>query len=383
MTTTSSFQTVAGKYEDILRGRATRARNWVSDLWSDKERLRRVAMIFGVAAVAAVSLILWLMGGRYAGTDDAYVEAAKLMVTTDVSGVVKSVDVVQGQHVKKGQVLFQLDPRPFQIAVDNAKAALDQNVLDVEAMKATYKGLLGQAAAQQAQVRLAKITYNRDLALVKVNAISPAVLDQARSTLQSAQATLISLQQNAQMQLAKLNGNPNLPPQQAPQYLQARAALDEAQRQLSHTVQRAPFEGDVAEVDSLQPGTLVISAMAAFTTTSAVGLVSTSNIWVTANMKETDLTHVSVGDPVEVTIDTYPGHTWHGHIDAVSRASASVFSALPSENASSNWVKVVQRIPVRITLDSRPGDPPLRAGMSVVVSIDTHHRRWYRTLFGN
>jgi membrane fusion protein, multidrug efflux system len=360
----------------------TRVRYWLGELWADKARLRRVAMLFGVGAVAVVALVLWLTGGRYAGTDDAYVEAAKLMVTTDVSGLVKSVDVVQGQHVKKGQILFRLDPKPFQIAVDNAKAALVQSVLDVEAMKATYQGMLGQTAAQQAQVRLAQITYNRDLALARANAIAPATLDQARGTLQSAQATLISLQQNAQMQLAKLNGNPNLPPQQAPQYRQAEAALDEVQRQISHTVVRAPFEGDVTEVDSLQPGTLVISAMAAFTTTSAVGLVSTTDTWITANMKETDLTHVAVGDPVSVTIDTYPGHTWRGHVDAVSRASDSTFSALPSENASSNWVKVVQRIPVRVALDRKLGDPPLRAGMSAVVDIDTHHRRWYRLLFG-
>jgi len=373
---------IASAYADVVRGGTRRARNWLGELWADKARLRRVAMIFGVSAVAAVALVLWLTGGRYAGTDDAYVEAAKLMVTTDVSGLVKSVDVAQGQHVKKGQVLFRLDPRPFQIAVDNAKAALAQSVLDVEAMKATYQGMLGQTAAQQAQVRLAQITYNRDLALARANAIAPATLDQARGTLQSAQATLIFLQQNAQMQLAKLNGNPDLPPQQAPQYKQAQAALDEVQRQIGHTVVRAPFEGDVTEVDSLQPGTLVISAMAAFTTTSAVGLVSTTDTWVTANMKETDLTHVTVGDPVSVTIDTYPGHTWHGRVDAVSRASDSAFSALPSENASSNWVKVVQRIPVRVTLDSKPGDPPLRAGMSVVVDIDTHHRRWYRLLFG-
>jgi membrane fusion protein (multidrug efflux system) len=376
-------QFTASTYAYAVRGHATRVRGWLGELWADKARLRRVAMIFGVAAVAAVALVLWLTGGRYAGTDDAYVEAAKLMVTTDVSGLVKSVDVVQGQHVKKGQVLFQLDPKPFQIAVDNAKAALAQSVLDVEAMKATYQGMLGQTAAQQAQVRLAQITYNRDLALARASAIAPATLDQARGTLQSAQATLIFLQQNAQMQLAKLNGNPNLPPQQAPQYKQANAALDEAERQLGHTVVRAPFEGDVTEVDSLQPGTLVISAMAAFTTTSAVGLVSTTDTWVSANMKETDLTHVTTGDPVSVTIDTYPGHTWHGHVDAVSRASDSTFSALPSENASSNWVKVVQRIPVRVALGAKPGDPPLRAGMSAVVTIDTHHRRWYRLLFGN
>jgi membrane fusion protein (multidrug efflux system) len=383
MMSVSSLQSAAGTYEGVVRQRATRLRDWAGALWADKARLRRFAMIFGVAAVAAVALVLWLTGGRYTGTDDAYIQAKKLMVTTDVSGLVQSVDVVEGQHVKMGQELFRLDPRPFQIAVNNTKAALDQSVLDVQAMEATYQGLLGQTAAQQAQVRLAQITYDRDLALARTNAIAPQLVDQARGTLQSAQATLISLQQNALTQLAKLNGNPHLPPQQAPAYLQAKAAYDEAQRQFGHTIVRAPFEGDVTEVDSLQPGTLVISALSAFSTTSAVGLVSTSDIWVQANMKETDLTHVSNGDPVSVTVDTYPGHTWRGHVDAVSRASDSAFSALPSENASSNWVKVVQRIPVRIKLDMKPGDPPLRAGMSVVVNIDTHHRRWYRTLFGD
>lgn len=374
---------IANAYDGVVRGHATRVRSWAGELWADKPRLRRVAMISGVAAVAAVSLVAYLTGGRYVGTDDSYVHAAKLMVTTDVSGLVKSVDVTQGEHVKKGQILFQLDPRPFQIAVDNAKAALDQSVLDIESMEATYKGMLAQVTAQQAQVSLAQTTYNRDLSLAKANAIASLTLDQARSTLQSAQATLVSIQESARTELAKLNGNPNLPPQQAPQYQQAQAALAEAQRQLNHATVRAPFEGDVTEVDSLQPGTLVISALSAFTTTSAVGLVSSSDVWISANMKETDLTHVRVGDPVSIAVDTYPGHTWHGHVDAVSQASDSAFSALPSENASSNWVKVVQRIPVRIKLDLKPGDPPLRAGMSTVVTIDTHHRRWYRLFFGN
>ena len=136
-------------------------------------------------------------------------------------------------------------------------------------------------------------------------------------------------------------------------------------------------------MDSLQPGTLVISAMSAFSTTSAVGLVSSKNIWIDANLKETDLTYVRNGNPVEITVDTYPGHTWTGHVDAISAGSDSTFSALPSENSSGNWVKVVQRIPVRIKIDQRPGDPPLRAGMSTVISIDTGHRRWYRMLNGD
>ncbi len=177
---------------------------------ADKARLRRVAMIWGVAAVAAIALVVWLTGGRYVGTDDSYVHAAKLMVSTDVSGLVQDVDVHEGQQVKKGQVLFRLDPRPFQIALSNARAALAQTVQDVESTRATYKSIEGQISAQQAQVDLAQTTYNRYLSLAKSNAIAPTQVDQARATLQSAQATLISLRQNAAVQLAKLNGNPSI-----------------------------------------------------------------------------------------------------------------------------------------------------------------------------
>jgi membrane fusion protein (multidrug efflux system) len=352
-------------------------------LWADKARLRRVAMIWGVGAVAAIALLLWLTGGRYVSNDDSYIHADKLMVSTDVSGLVQDVDVREGEHVKAGQVLFHLDPKPFQIALDNAKATLAQTVLDVESQKAQYKSVLGQISAQVAQVNLAQVTYDRYAALARAKAIAPQQLDQARATLEAARATLVTLQQNAQTQLAKLMGNPELPPQQSPEYQKAQAAVDEAQRQLNHTVVPAPFDGVVSEVDSLQPGTLVISAMSAFTTTSAVGLVSDKQLWVEADTKETDLTYVRNGDPVSITVDTYPGRTWNGHVCSVSAASDSAFSALPAENASGNWVKVVQRIPVKVCIDKKPGDPPLRAGMSTIIDIDTGHRRWYRMLFGN
>jgi len=364
-------------------GFAARLRGLGAELWADKARLRRLAMIWGVAAVAAVAGALWLTGGRFVSTDDAYVHAAKLMVSTDVSGLVKDVDVREGQHVKKGQVLFRLDPHPFQIALDNAKAALAQAVQDVESTRASYKSTLGQMAAQQAQVNLAQITFDRYARLAKSNAIAPAQLDQARSALQSARATVASLKQQADVQLAKLNGNPDMPVAQSPEYLKAQANVDEAQRQLNHSIVRAPFNGVVTEVDSLQPGTLVISAMSAFTTTSAVGIIGTDDVWVEANMKETDLTNVKTGDPVDVTIDTYPGCTWSGRVSAISAASDSAFSPLPAENTSGNWVKVVQRIPVRVHLAN--GDcrgKALRAGMSAYISIDTGERRWHRMLDG-
>ena len=348
-------------------------------IWSDKARLRRFLMVWGVLLVLAVSAYFYLNGGRYVGSDDSYVHANKLMVSTDVSGLIKTVDVKEGQRVKAGEVLFTLDPQPFQIALDNAKAALAQTVQDTESIRATYRAAVAQIGAQQAQVTLNKLTYGRYAALEKQNAIAATTVDQAKGALESSQATLISLQQTAATDLAKLNGNPNLPAQQTPAYLKAKATVDEMQRQLDHAVVRAPFDGIVGEVDSLQPGTLVISAMSAFTTTSAVGLIG-NNVWIESDMKETDLTHVHPGQPVDVTIDTYPGRTWKGHISAVSAGSDSSFSALPAENASGNWVKVVQRIPVRIDVESKAGDPPLRAGMSAIVSIDTGHRRLWRLM---
>ncbi|HEY5237675.1 MAG TPA: HlyD family secretion protein [Rhizomicrobium sp.] len=368
--------TIASTYEaanapsDTMLGR----------LWADKALLRRILMIGGVVIVVGLSGFFYLTGGRYVGTDDAYVKAAQLMVSTDVSGLVKDVDVHEGQQVKTGDVLFRIDPQPFQIAVENAKAALAQTVIDNESNKADYRRDLAQVSAEAAQVDLTRVTFNRYAQLAKENAIAGTVYDQAHENYITAQATLASLKQAAQVDLAKLNGNPNLPAEQSPGYMKAKANLDEMQRQLDHTTVRAPFDGVVAEVDSLQPGTLVISAMSAFTTTSAVGLVSTNNVWVEGNMKETDLTHVHDGARVDVTIDTYPGHTWHGTLQAVSQASGAMFSPLPAENTSGNWVKVVQRIPVRVKLDTKPGDPVLRAGMSAIISIDTGKRRISRML---
>jgi membrane fusion protein, multidrug efflux system len=350
-------------------------------LRSDKNLLRRVLMIGGVALVAIGSLAFWLLGDRYVGTDDSYVHAAQLLVSTDVSGLVQDVDVHQGEHVRVGQVLFRIDPLQFRIALDNARANLGQTRLTLLSMQDDYRRMLKDIAAQQSQVALDQVTFNRYAALLKLNSIAQAQYDQARFTLATAQSTLASLKDQAEVQLAKLGGDIGIPVERLPQYLQAKAQVDEAQRQLDHATVRAPFDGTVTEVDSLQPGTLVVSALSAFTTTSAVGLVSNNNVWVEANMKETDLTHVHIGDPVDVTIDTYPGRVWKGEVSSISPTTGADFSVLPAENASGNWVKVTQRVTVKIKLNLKPGDPPLRAGMSTYVSIDTGHRRWFRLLY--
>jgi membrane fusion protein (multidrug efflux system) len=272
---------------------------------------------------------------------------------------------------------------PFQIAVNDAKAKLEQTRLDVAAMKESYQQELSEINVQKDQVDLARRNYLRYASLLKQNAIAQSTYDQARLTYSAAQNQLSALQSSAKTQLAKLNGDPDIAPEDTPAFMQAKGVLDEAERQLDHATVRAPFDGVVAEVDSLQPGMLIISAMSAFTTTSAVGLVGTRDVWIEAHLKETDLTYVRKDQPVSITVDTYPGHTWHGHVDAISPVTGSAFSALPAENASGNWVKVVQRVPVRIAIDYRKGDPILRGGMSTVVDIDTGHRRWWRMLFGN
>ena len=346
-----------------------------------KRTLRLLLIVGGILIVLAAALTFWLRGGRFVSTDDAYVRAAKLMVSTDVSGIVTDVDVREGQAVKAGDVLFRIDPRQFRIALDNAKAQLQQTALAVEAMKQDYKRMLEDIKAHQAQVELDQANYDRYAVLVKSDSISKANYDQTRFTLAADQKKLESLRQQAQVQLARLGGNPDIPVAEHPQYQQAKANVDEAQRQLDHTVVRAPFNGIVTQVDTLQPGTYLVSQTAALTNTGAVGLVSTDTVWIDAHIKETDMTYVKPGDPVGIFVDAYPNRTWSGSVESISPASGAEFSILPPQNASGNWVKVVQRIPVRVRVDRKPDDPILRAGMSVTVDIDTGHRRSLSELF--
>ncbi len=341
----------------------------------------RVLMLAGVAVVAIGGLTFWLTGGRYVSTDDAYVEANKLMVSTDVSGLVLDVDVKEGQFVHKGDVLFRLDPKPFAIAVANAKSQLAQSVLNIRSMEQDYKRMLRDIDAQKAQVQLAQTSYVRQQALVKIGGTAQANVDQAEATLGTAAAQDQSLRQQAEVQLAKLGGSVDLPLEKHPEYLTAEANLAEAQRQLEHTVVKAPFDGVVTQVSALQPGAMIVSSLAAFVPTSAVGLVSGTDKWVTANMKETDLTYVHPGQPVDVAIDTFPDHVFHGTVSAIAPATGATFSVLPSQNSSANWVKVVQRLPLRIAFDPNEDTSMVRAGMSVTVSIDTGHKRKLSDLF--
>ena len=331
--------------------------------------LRPILMAGGVAVVAVAALLMWLEGGGTVTSDDAYVEADKLAVSTDVSGIVSEIAVHEGEQVAKGQVLFQLDPKRFEIAVEAAKADLQNTALTIASMKQDYRRLLSDVASTRAMMASAEQTVMRDKWLRQQGGVPEAQYDDARFRMTAEKAAVQSFQDQASVELAKLGGDLVLPLTALPQYQAAAAKVAEAERELNHSVVRAPFSGVVTDVSKLQPGTYLSAGTAAF------GLVSDRHFWVTANPKETELTWVKVGDRASVSVDTYPGRVWQGVVESVSPAIGSAFSLLPAENSSGNWVKVVQRIPLRVRLDLEPGDPPLRAGMSVEVSIETGHRR--------
>ncbi|HEY1932636.1 MAG TPA: HlyD family secretion protein [Acetobacteraceae bacterium] len=340
-----------------------------------RRALRPILMIGGILVVAVGSATWWITGGRYVDIDDAYVRAAKETVATDVSGIVAQVPVHDGQLVHQGDVLLRLDPLQYQIAVEAAKANVGGVISDLNADKLTYRRMLRDVDAKAAQVQSDQANYDRFASLVKSGGVTRAEYDNAKFALAADQQALDALKVGAQVQLAKLGGNPDVDVHTMSDYLIAMARLQEAQRELDHTVIFAPFDGIVTQVDTVQPGMYLGASTAAF------GIVSTEHVWVEANPKETELTWVKPGDQVDVTVDTYPDRTWKGTVESISPNSGSEFSVLPAQNTSGNWVKVVQRIPVRIRVDRKPGDPDLRAGMSVEADIDTGHQRTWHDLF--
>nr|WP_294555058.1 HlyD family secretion protein [uncultured Rhodopila sp.] len=340
-----------------------------------RSALRPILMLGGIAAVIAATAGYWVSGGRVVSIDDAYVRAAKEIIATDVSGIVAAVPVHEGQRVRKGDVLLRLDTRPFEIALAGATAARDGMVSTLNAMKLDYQRMLRDVQVKEAQLASDQASFQRYAGLIKSGGVTRADYDNARFQLMADSQAVEALKVAAAVQLARLNGNPEIDVRTMSDYLQAQARVDEAQRQLDHAVIHAPFSGIVTQVESVQPGMYLGAATAAF------GLVSTERVWVEANPKETELTHVKPGDPVDLTVDTYPGVTWKAEVESIAPNSGSEFSVLPAQNTSGNWVKVVQRIPVRIKVERRDGDPDLRAGMSVVAGIDTGHRRTWRDLF--
>jgi membrane fusion protein (multidrug efflux system) len=328
-------------------------------------------MLFLLLPLALIGGSAWyVVGGRIMYTDNAYVNADKVGISTDVAGTVAEIDVHDNQEVAAGQVLYRLDALQFVIALANAKANRAQVALTLESMKRDYRRMLTDAAAAQSQVALDQTRYERATRLLTSGVESRAGFDQAQYTLRTDQSKLEALREEARVQLARLGGNPDIPAAQFPQFQQASAQVAEAEREFLHTVVIAPFAGIVTNVPAIAAGKFLPAS------TTAFYLVDTHHVWIDATPKETQLTYVRPGQQASVSVDTYPGVRWYGTVESMSPAAAQEFSLLPAQNTSGNWVKVVQRVQIRILVDTSDARmPPLRAGMSTEVSVDTEHPR--------
>jgi membrane fusion protein, multidrug efflux system len=332
-------------------------------------RHRRLLLVGGPAVVAIGGLALYLLGGRYASTDDAYLQAARVEVSCNVSGRVVEVDVHDNQIVHSGDVLFQIDPRSFQIAISDAEAQLAAARLRVQSLEASYRQRQADERAAQNTIAFRQDDFDRKRKLAADGITSQAQLDQAAHDLDVARQAVAAARQQTAGALAELGGDTTAPIDSRPAVREAQAALDRAKLNFSYTTVRAPMNGIVTKVEQLQVGDYINAVVPLF------ALVSQNDMWVEANFKETDLTHMRPGQKATFTVDAFPGKTFSGKVQSTSPGTGASFSLLPPENSSGNWVKVVQRLPVRLSIDPNHADLPLAAGMSVVAEVDTQHRR--------
>lgn len=342
-----------------------------ADAGSTRRRKRLVLLVI-VPLIALLGVgIVYLMGGRYVETDDAYIKADVVPVSPQVSGTVKEVLVRDNQAVAAGQPLFRLDPANFEVAVAEAEAKLAQVRTDLAALKASYREKQAEIAVARTKYAYAQRDRQRQADLVAKHFVSASRYDDAAQNADLAREQVAALEQDLRRIAETLGGNADAPTERHPSYLAALAELQRARLDLARTEVRASLPGTVSNPP--KPGQFVPAG------NTAMALVASTTLWVEANFTETDLSHVRPGEPAAVHIDTYPDSEWKGVVDSLSPATGAEFAVIPAQNATGNWVKITQRVPVRIKLDLQAGMPPLRAGLSSVVKIDTGHRR---QLFG-
>jgi len=332
---------------------------------ASNKKKRVVLLLVVPALVGLASLLVYLLGGRYVETDNAYIKAQKVPVSASISGAVVEVMVAENQAVKAGQVLFQVDQAPFRIAVAKAEAKLHQVRHDLSALKISYH-------EKQAETSLARSNYDyalkdqqRQSDLAAQNFISASKLDDVKHVTDVNAQQIALLEQDVKRIAESLGGNPDTPVEQQPAYLSALAELEQARLDLSNTTVRASMEGKVSKPPKVGQ----------FIATGSTSMILVADeVWIEANFNEADLTYVHPGQPVKISIDTYPDSKLHGVVESLSPATGAEFSLIPAQNATGNWVKIAQRVPVRIRLDVA-ALPDLRAGLSTWVEIDTGHKR--------
>ena len=327
----------------------------------------RFLLMFGVPVVLiGGGAYYYLTGGRYIDTDNAYVQQAKVSISPDVAGRIISVAVTGNQVVKAGDTLFAIDPEPYRIALSQADAALSAARVNVEQLRVGLAVAKAKLDAARATLDVRQTDWDRKTALQTQGVTAVSSLDDARLALQSAQSSVALEEQDVANATAALGGDPDIATDDHPAVLAAAAARENAARNLDKTTVVAPADGIISQVASLNVGQFVATGSTIAT------LVETANTWVDANFKETQLTGMAVGMPAEISVDAYPGAMLAGHIDSIGAATGAEFALIPAQNATGNWVKVVQRIAVRIVLDDTEENANLlRAGMSAAVKIDT------------
>jgi len=333
-----------------------------------RKRLRMILLVALPLIALAIGAFMYLGSGRYITTDNAYIGAQKVLITPDVSGKIARIIVHEGQHVKTGDELFEIDREPFRIAVDQAQAKLAAVRTDFTNLKSDYQIYRNLADVAQQNAELKKSDVERKKALAASHAGSQVDYETAISAQLTAQLQAQLAVQRKDQSFNQLLGDPNLPIEKFPAYMQAAAALEQAQRDLDHTLLRAPIDGMATQVDSIQLGRFVTAGTPVFS------VIDDSAPWVDANPKETDITNLQIGQRATVFVDTFPDTTFSGTVESVSPGTGAQFAILPPQNASGNWVKVVQRVPLRVHLDNNPMLSKLRAGMSAIVEIDTGKR---------
>jgi membrane fusion protein, multidrug efflux system len=331
--------------------------------------LLRLVLLVMVPAVAISGFVLWwLAGGRYVATENAYVKADIAQIAPEIAGRVLEVRVRDHAQVKAGDVLLRLDPEPFQLALDRAEAELDAARTQVETMRATWREVSSELAEAEARSQHFTRQWQRQEELALRGFVSASRREEAENEARAATDRAAIVREKLQRVLTALSGTPTLPTEDHPMVRERRAARNRAAYDLSRAVIEAPLDGVVVNV-RVQPGEQVKAATALF------ALVAASRPWVEANFKETELTHVKVGQKATVVLDIYPDVTWEAEVQSLSPATGAEFAILPPQNASGNWVKVVQRLPVRLHLLPHGGEPPLRAGMTASVRVDTGRER--------
>jgi membrane fusion protein (multidrug efflux system) len=329
-----------------------------------KRNGRRILLLASVPVlVAAVGGYFWLTGGRYQETDNAYVEQAKVALSADVAGRILSVTVHENEAVQAGDILFTLDPEPYSIALAQSDAALATARVNVEQLKVAYRTSTTQLDASQSTLAIRQSAFDRKNALVEGGNASDATLDDVKLALETARNAVASAEQQVASARAALTGDPDIAIDAHPAVRAALAARDTAARNLDKTTVRAPADGIVSQVANLNPGQFIATG------STIASLIETGNTWIEANFKETQLAALHEGMKVEIKIDAFPGVAFEGELESIAAATGSEFALVPAQNATGNWVKIIQRVPVRIAVHPVDGKT-LRAGMSAVVAVD-------------